>query len=194
MRQIVNEMKRQSQAVLADVALPQTGIVRNYDPAKYQVRVELQPQGNLTGWIPLLSPWVGNGWGLTCPPTVGDLVEVIFLNGDIDAASAGMRFYNDTDIPLTTPSGEFWLVHASGAFLKLLNNGSATITDGKGATMTLNGDGTITSTAIAWNHVGPLNVAGTVTATIDVFGGGKSLKTHMHSGVQSGGSNTGAPV
>lgn len=194
MRHLINEMKRQAQNVLADVTLPQTGIVRNYDPVRYQVRVELQPQGNLTGWIPLLSGWIGNGWGMTCPPTVGDLVEVIFLNGDIDAASAGLRFYNDTDIPLNTPSGEFWLVHKSGAFFKLLNSGAATITDGKGATMTLNGDGTITSTASAWNHTGPINVTGTVTASTDVIGGGKSLKSHVHSGVVVGGGNTGSPV
>lgn len=40
----------------------------------------------------------------------------------------------------------------------------------------------------AWNHVG------TLTATVDVVAGGKSLKTHTHSGVTAGGSNTGAPV
>lgn len=34
----------------------------------------------------------------------------------------------------------------------------------------------------------------TVTATTDVVGGGKSLKTHVHSGVQTGISNTGGPV
>lgn len=33
----------------------------------------------------------------------------------------------------------------------------------------------------------------TVTGQTDVVGGGKHLKTHTHSGVQSGGSNTGAP-
>ena len=40
---------------------------------------------------------------------------------------------------------------------------------------------------------GDLQVAGTITGTTDVIGGGKSLKNHTHSGVQSGPSNTGAP-
>lgn len=41
---------------------------------------------------------------------------------------------------------------------------------------------------------GDVTVAGTLTATVDVIGGGKSLKNHVHSGVDSGSSNTGAPV
>lgn len=189
MRHIVNEMRRQAQNVLADVALPQSGVVRNYDPTKYQVRVELQPQGNLTGWIPLLSQWVGNGWGLTAPPTIGDLVEVMFINGDLDAGVACLRFYNDADVPLSTPSGEFWVVHKSGAFLKLLNNGSATITDGKGATMTMNGDGTITSSAVLWTHTGAFNTVGTLTNN------GKNVgSTHTHGGVQTGSGTTGTPT
>lgn len=40
---------------------------------------------------------------------------------------------------------------------------------------------------------GNLTVAGTVTGTTDVVSGGKSLKTHTHGGVQTGGGNTGAP-
>lgn len=40
---------------------------------------------------------------------------------------------------------------------------------------------------------GNVTVAGTLTATTDVIGGGKSLKTHSHGGVTPGGGNTGAP-
>jgi len=123
MRGMLNAMRQQAQAALGDVALPSTGIVRSYDPAKYAVRLELQPQGNMTGWIPLLTPWVGNGWGMFCPPTIGDLVEVTFLNGDINSGVAGLRAFNDQDLPLPVVSGEFWLVHAAGAFIKLSNDG-----------------------------------------------------------------------
>lgn len=41
---------------------------------------------------------------------------------------------------------------------------------------------------------GDVTVAGTLTATTDVLGGGKSLKNHVHGGVATGGSNTGAPA
>ncbi|UQV43454.1 hypothetical protein KIV45_15920 [Janthinobacterium lividum] len=124
---MLNAMRQQAQAALGDVALPSTGIVRSYDPVKYAVRLELQPQGNMTGWIPLLTPWVGNGWGMFCPPTIGDLVEVTFLNGDINSGVAGLRAFNDQDLPLPVPSGEFWLVHAAGALLKLNNDGKVLI-------------------------------------------------------------------
>jgi len=45
----------------------------------------------------------------------------------------------------------------------------------------------------ATNITGNLNVTGTITASVDVVGGGKSLKNHTHGGVQTGGGNTGAP-
>ena len=40
---------------------------------------------------------------------------------------------------------------------------------------------------------GNLHVTGTITADVDVIGGGKHLKTHTHSGVQPGGGNSGPP-
>jgi phage gp45-like len=41
---------------------------------------------------------------------------------------------------------------------------------------------------------GDMTVAGTVTASVDVVGGGVSLKHHVHGGVDPGGGNTGEPV
>lgn len=40
---------------------------------------------------------------------------------------------------------------------------------------------------------GDMTVAGTITATVDVVGGGKSLKTHTHGGVTAGAASTGQP-
>lgn len=44
------------------------------------------------------------------------------------------------------------------------------------------------------SFTGDVNVAGTVTADVDVIGGGKHLKTHQHGNVQNGGDVSGAPV
>lgn len=41
---------------------------------------------------------------------------------------------------------------------------------------------------------GNITSQATVTGQTDVIGGGKSLKTHVHSGVTAGGANTGQPV
>ena len=55
------------------------------------------------------------------------------------------------------------------------------------ASLTLPGGGTLNITA-------DVNVTGTLTATVDVVGGGKSLKGHKHGGVQAGSAQTGAPA
>lgn len=43
-------------------------------------------------------------------------------------------------------------------------------------------------------QTGNTTSSGTITGATNVVGGGKSLATHVHSGVQSGPNNTGAPV
>lgn len=43
-------------------------------------------------------------------------------------------------------------------------------------------------------HTGDQNSSGTITGTTDVIGGGKSLKTHTHSGITTGGGTSGPPV
>lgn len=175
-------------------AHPKIGTITGYDPAKQAVKVTLQPEGNETGWLPLGSTWVGNGWGMVCAPNLGTQVEVAFVDGNNEAGSANLRFFSNVEVGPAAPGGEFWLVHKSGQSVKLTNDGKLSVSDGHGATVTLNGDGTITSAATTWNHTGDVNVTGTVTGSVDVVGGGKHLKTHVHSGVTSGGSNTGAPV
>lgn len=56
---------------------------------------------------------------------------------------------------------------------------------------TLTSNGTTINSAVEIN--GNVEVIGTVTATVDVVGGGKSLKTHKHTGVQTGGGVSGPP-
>lgn len=194
MQQLLNAVRIQAQ--MADNARAQTrfGLVSSYDPANYSAKVLLQPDSLETGWLPVLSQWVGNGWGLFAPPSIGDMVEVSFINDDIEAGCINLRGFNDTDRPLTVQSGEFWLQHKNGAFFKLLNNGSATLNDGHGATITLNGDGTITSSASQWNHTGNVTVMGNVIASGDISDHtNKSMASmrniynnHTHGDIQGG--------
>lgn len=189
MNQVLNEVKKLAQS--HQIAYMRVGTVASYDPSNYTVKVTLQPEGATTGWMPLVSAWVGNGWGMFSPPSIGDQIEVQFHDGDFDAGVACQRFFNDQARPLSVQPGEFWLVHKSGSFIKLL------------------ADGSISSKGI-WNHQGDLNVTGnesvsgnvtaggTVTApnvvgTTNVTFGGKSGIAHTHSGVQTGPGNTGAP-
>ncbi len=197
MRAIQNAMRLQAQRALASVVSSRVGQVTNYDPTSFTVRVQLQPDSVVTGWIPVASPWIGNGWGLCAAPNIGDMVVVDFINGDLEAGIVVGRLWNLQDLPLAPPAGEFWLVHKSGQFVKLTNDGKLTLSDAHGTTVSLNGDGTVSS-AGTWTHTGSMTVTGnvsvsqTLTATTDVVGGGKSLKSHTHTDPQGGA--TGPPV
>lgn len=197
---------------------PKIGTISGYDPNKQAVKVLLQPEGNETGWIPLGSLWVGPGWGLVCAPNLGSQVEVTFVDGNDESGSANLRFFSNVEQGPAAPGGELWVVHAKGGSFKLTNDGKVSFNDGHGASIILDGDGTITSAASKWTHTGEMDItgtvnisgntnvtgtidatgdiiaSGTVTGSTDVVGHLTSVRSHEHSGVQSGTSNTGVPV
>lgn len=125
---LLNTMRAQALSAGNTRADARMGLVTSYDPNRYAVKVQLMPEGAETGWLPLASPWIGNGWGMFAAPTPGDMIEVHFQEGSPEAGYACLRFYNDHDRPLPCPSGEFWLVHASGSMLKFHNDGSVELT------------------------------------------------------------------
>lgn len=180
MEDMLNQMRRAAEGANSTRATTRHGTVTSYDPANYAIKVELQPDGTLSGWLPLKSPWVGNGWGLFVAPSIGDAVEVDFQEADGGVGSVGWRFFNDSERPLSVPSGEAWLVHQSGMSIKLTNDQKLALDDGAGASIIL-GSGNITSTG-TWTHTG------TLTAN------GIGLTTHHHTGVQPGSGNSGTPA
>ncbi len=198
--QLLHVMRLQAARNAADYQASAVGSIQNFDPNQWAVRVLLQPDGILTGYLPLSSPWVGNSWGLFAAPSIGDMVDVQFIDGDIEAGIATQRLFNAANRPLAVQSGEFWLVHKSGAFFKLLNTGAITFSDGQGASLTMDGAGNINSAANTWTHNGTINVTGNVavtggiTATQDIVAGIISLMNHKHSAVQSGSQTSGPPV
>lgn len=205
-RAIQNAMRLQALRAVAGLISSRIGQITSYDPNTFTARVQLQPDDTQTGWLPIASPWIGNGWGAFFAPNVGDMVAVEFINGDMEAGTVIGRFWNFEDLPKPVPAGEMWLLHKSGAFFKLTNDGKGSFSDGHGATITLDGSGNIVSGATQWTHTGPVDfksavhfednvqVDKTLTATTDVIGGGKSLKTHLHSGVSTGSGTSGPPV
>ena len=84
----------------------------------------LQPEGVLSGWLPILSPWTGNGWGICCPPTPGDQVLVLAQEGDAEHGIIIGRTFSNAQTSPITPVGELWVVHRSGSFIKLQNDGT----------------------------------------------------------------------
>lgn len=130
---LLNQMRAQAQMVISNVALTRMGTIANYNPTTYQVKVFIEPQdteapnNTLTGWIPLLSSWVGNGWGMFAPPSIGAACALHFSEGNFGAPFAAQMLFNNTNLPVAVQSGEFWLVHESGSTLKLTNDGNVTL-------------------------------------------------------------------
>jgi len=125
-------------------AQPRLATVSSVDPATYTARVVIQPEGVLSGWLPIASPWIGAGWGLACPPSTGDQVLVLCQEGESEHGIIVGRLWSNNATPPATPVGELWLMHQSGSFIKLRN------------------DGSIESKAPSWTHHGDLRVTGNV--------------------------------
>jgi uncharacterized protein involved in type VI secretion and phage assembly len=69
----------------------------------------------------------GSGWGMCCPPSPGDQVLVVAQEGDAEHGIIIGSAYSNTHMPPNAPVGELWLVHRSGAFIKLQNDGTIRI-------------------------------------------------------------------
>jgi phage gp45-like len=140
-------------------AHPRIAVVTSADPATATVRVTVQPEGVLSGWLPVASQWVGQGWGLVCAPMPGDQVVVIWQEGDAEQGVVVGRLWSNSVPPPNAPGGELWLLHASGSCIKLRN------------------DGSIASTAPNWTHTGDLHVSGDV---YDQHGSLAQLRGHYN--------------
>lgn len=127
MDRLLNTLKSHAAALDRGRGQPRFALVTSVDPASYAARVKLQPEGTLSGWLPILSPWVGNGWGITCLPSPGDQVLVIPQEGDAEhGIIVGASFSNVARPPSAIP-GEFHIVHATGAAITLKNDGTVRI-------------------------------------------------------------------
>ena len=190
-----------AQQSMGSFAGTRQGLISAYDPKEYAIKVSLQPTGEETGWIPLGTPWAGNGFGFAAGPMIGAEVEVDFDSGTIGVGMAGSQFYNNEDRCPGPPSGELWIVHQSGSLLKFLNSGAVVIQDKSGTVFSLNGNGTSTHTAsngmtinANMQNNGNFQSSGSVKDQNGAHGSLGDLRIkyngHKHSGVQTGSGTT----
>ena len=145
MDNLLNILKGQSTQLDQGWAHPRIAVVSSVDPATFTVRVIVQPEAVLSGWLPVATSWVGNGWGFACAPQPGDQVVVLWQEGDAEQGIVVGRLWSANVPPPQAPSGECWLVHSTGSYIKLQN------------------DGSIASSAGTWFHNGSIQVAGEVS-------------------------------
>lgn len=104
-------------------AQPRMAVVSSSDPSTSMARVLLQPEGVLTGWLPVLTQWAGSGWGMSCTPSAGDQVLVICQEGDTQHGLIVGRLFSNQVRPPPCEVGEFTIQHRSGSSIKLNNSG-----------------------------------------------------------------------
>ena len=146
--------------------------------------------------------WLAPRAGLTriwSPPSVGEQVLLLCPDAQLGAGIAITGIVQDAFPPLgsdETEQIEFkdgarisYDPEASELIATLPGGGTADITADGG--ITLRGDVTIEGNV---QVTGDIDVDQSVTATIDVVGGGKSLRDHIHTEVSSGSSVSGPPA
>lgn len=127
MEQLLNAIKSYAAGLDQVRGAPRIGTVDSVDPATGCARVAYQPEGLLSGWLPIVSCWTGDGWGMVCLPARGDQVVVVPQESDpANGIIVGTLFSDQRKRP-AAPAGEFWLVHRSGSRLILKNDGTVYI-------------------------------------------------------------------
>lgn len=129
---LLNNLRMHASIANNNKTFPSIGAITGFDPDNWLVTVEIHPATDdspalQTGWIPLTSHWVGNEWGLFLAPNIGDIVGIHYQEGSLQNAYAASLFFNDQRRPVPVPSGEAWLLHGSGSFIKLQNDGTLSI-------------------------------------------------------------------
>ncbi len=192
MQAIINNLLMRAQAQSAASFVTRWGTVSGYDPDNYAIKATLQPEGIETGFMPLLSPWVGPSWGAFFAPTLGAQVLVLFQEGAAQVPIGSLFAFSAAMPPVSVPSGEALIQHSSGSLLHFDNTGNVTLTANKA--MTMNAPSGLTINANVTTN-GNIQASGSIADQNAAHGTLGSLRTayngHTHSGVQTGAGSTG---
>ena len=109
-------------------AHPRAGVVVSSNFQKATAKVLLQPEGLVTGWLPVATQWAGNGWGVFAPPSPGDQVLIVCHEGNYGNGIIVGAMYSNAAVPPTVQAGELIIAHKSGCSILLSNAGRIAIT------------------------------------------------------------------
>lgn len=177
-----------TQRLIGDIV--REGVVVSVDHAAGTARVQFADELT-TGEI----PWLANRAGSTrtwSPPAIGEQVMVLAPEADtsrcviIGSLSSDAHPHPANDASTLTEYEDGARVGydpESHALTAILPSGATVRIDADGG-LSFRGDVTVD---------GDIKSTGTIAADVDVVGAGKSLKDHVHIGVQSGGGLSGKP-
>jgi phage baseplate assembly protein V len=144
-----------------------------------------------------------------CMPDIGEQVICLFLPSGVEQGFVIGSFYSSQESRPASSRDVRRVQFNDGTFVEYNRSTHDLVASVQGsANILATGEVVVTAPTIRLNGAviinGSLNqgngsaggaatIAGPVTVTNDVVSGGVSLQNHTHSGVQSGGSNTGGP-
>ena len=212
----MNTLETLSELARAVRDLIRIGVVSDIDTEQALCRVQT---GELvTNWLHWLTPRAG-GARTWWAPSVGEQVLLLSLGGELDTAFVLPAIYSD-DFPAPSVSAQAYHIQfPDGAVMEYEpDTGALSVTGIKTASVVASTSVSVTAPnvtvkasqkimldtpeVVCTNKLttGSLEVkqGGTMTGNISHSGGslssnGIALHTHKHSGVQTGGGNTGAP-
>jgi len=197
--------------------------VVTYDPTQHAVQVMIpaytggEGTPTMSGWIPLMSPMVGNGFGVQfclhggatySNPTGGELVVLFVMDDSTGAFMAAMPFF--TPAPFMPPpgttqtlkSGELLIKHESGSNVYMKSTGDVVVagSTNSATTITIANNGEVTVNVGGSNNV---NITGSGQPLLQLGAGGDALalvsalvtafNSHTHLGVTTGSGVSGIP-
>lgn len=168
---IANIARREAERVVDRRASGmRVGLCQSYDPATHSVKLTLQPEGTVTGWLPLSAIGVGSGFGVYVGATTGHAYLAYFHEGDLEAGIVIGRIGTDQEPPVSVQAGETIIKSPTGSLVSLLQDGSVTIQDKQAGKVAIDGSGNITLTGKAGQTI-VMDASGNITLT--PAGGGK---------------------
>ena len=113
------------------------GLVTSYDPMNYLAKVTFMPEGQESGWLPIETGHIGNGYGIAVGletgdgKSTGDQVVVRFQEGDFESGKIVQRVHSDADKPPPVQSGEMVMWTKWGQKISFSKDGTLTFQTGQ---------------------------------------------------------------
>ena len=162
MDRFTNAIKRHAAIMDAGGPQPRWGIIQSVNPARPCAKVLLQPEGVLTGWLPIVQTLAGGGYSLLSLPLPGDMAFCVPEGGGTSDYVIVGTAHNDGSQPpqpsnkngtggvqstskVQVVPGEVAIVSKSGAVIRICADGSIYMRPASGivnmdATLHVNGD------------------------------------------------------
>lgn len=164
------------------------GVVESVQYPKVRVRF-----GEIvTAWLPMAGQRAG-GIRVWNPLTVGEQVVVMSPSGDLAQGLVYPGIYSDANAAPGDAAGLFKVIFPDGATLEYDADGGGLSFESQKPVKIKSPSIELEADAITIK--GPVSqTGGDITSDSDVVASGIHLKTHVHGGVQSGGSSTMPPT